>query len=66
MLKAFSVFGLGIIFYLISPRLQSDVHTALAGGVMFMDRNSPYSYGMGGVLVLCTLVYSFYRGSQAR
>jgi hypothetical protein len=66
MLKPFSIFGLGFLFYIISPRLRGDVHTALAAGVMTMDRNAPYSYVAGGILVLVTMVIAFNRGAQAR
>ena len=66
MLKPFSIFGLGIIFYMISPVLRGDVHTALAAGVNAMDRNAPYSYAAGGILVLISVVIAFNRGSRAR
>jgi hypothetical protein len=66
MLKPVSIFGLGFLFYMISPKLRGDVHTALAAGVGAMDRNAPYSYIAGGVLVIITMVIAFNRGARAR
>jgi hypothetical protein len=66
MLKPFSIFGLGFLFYMISPKLREDVHTALGAGVGAMDRNAPYSYIAGGVVVIISVVIAFNRGSRAR
>jgi hypothetical protein len=66
MLKPFSIFGLGFLFYMISPKLRGDVHTALAFGVGTMDRNAPYSYIAGGILVIISVVIAFNRGARAR
>jgi hypothetical protein len=66
MLKPFSIFGLGFIFYMISPKLRMDVHNALAAGVSAMDRNAPYSYVAGGILVIISMVVAFNRGARAR
>ena len=66
MLRPFSIFGLGFLFYMISPKLRGDVHTALAAGVGAMDRNAPWSYVAGGVVVLISMVIAFNRGSRAR
>ena len=66
MLKPISIFGLGFLFYMISPKLRGDVHTALAAGVMAMDRNSPWSYIVGGIVVIVAMVVAFNRGSRAR
>ena len=60
------MFGLGGIFLLISPKLRGEVWGALDKGVTTMDLYAPYSYIAGGVLVLVTLMVSFYRGAQAR
>ncbi len=66
MLRPFSIFGLGFLFYIISPKLRMDVHMALAAGVNTMDRNAPYSYIAGGILVIITMVIAFNRGARAR
>jgi hypothetical protein len=66
MLKPVSIFGLGFLFYMISAKLRGDVHTALAAGVGAMDRNAPYSYVAGGILVIITMVIAFNRGARAR
>jgi hypothetical protein len=66
MLKPFSIFGLGFLFYMISPVLRTDVHMGLAAGVNAMDRNAPYSYVAGGILVIITMVIAFNRGARAR
>ena len=53
MVRAFSMFGLGGLFLMISPEAATgDVHTALGAGVETMDRYAPYSYIAGGILVL--------------
>src|SRR5260370_27991119 len=61
MLKPFSIFGFGFLFYIISPRLRAHVHTALAASVMTMDRNAPYSYVPGRILVPLTMVIAVNR-----
>jgi hypothetical protein len=66
MLRACSMFGMGGIFLLISPKLRGQVFDALGSGVSAMDRNAPYSYIAGGILVFCVMVYSFNAGSKPR
>jgi len=66
MLRAVSMFGLGGIFFWISPHLRAQVYGALGGGVSAMDLYAPYSYIAGGLLVFFALMVSFYRGAQAR
>ncbi|MCX6627776.1 MAG: hypothetical protein NTW28_09125 [Candidatus Solibacter sp.] len=66
MLRAFSMFSLGAIFLVISPKLRQQVQDAIGGGVSAMDFYSPYSYIAGGLLILVTMVVSFHRGAQAR
>ena len=66
MVRSLSMFSLGGIFLLISPRLRQDAFGAIGSGVSAMDFYAPYSYIAGGILVFATMVFSFYRSSQAR
>ena len=66
MVRALGMFGLGGLFLAISPHLRWLVWDTLGGGVTAMEVHAPYSYIAGGVLVLVTLLVSFYRGAQAR
>ena len=66
MFRALGIFGLGILFLTISPKLRDQVQSAIGVGVMAMDAYAPYSYAAGVIAVLVTLVVSFNRGSQAR
>jgi len=66
MLRAVSMFGLGGLFFAISPKLRGEVWGTLGKGVTTMDLYAPYSYIAGGLLVFFALMVSFYRGAQAR
>jgi hypothetical protein len=66
MLRAFGIFGLGIVFLTISPKLRDQVQGAIGVGVTTMDSYAPYSYAAGVIVVLITMIVSFNRGSQAR
>ena len=66
MLRAISIFGLGGLFFLISPKLRGEVWGTLDKGVTTMDLYAPYSYIAGGLLLFFMLIVSFYRGAQAR
>ena len=66
MLRVASMFGLGGIFLMISPKLRDQAWGALGGGVSAMDFYAPCSYIAGGLLVFFVLIVSFYRGAQAR
>ena len=66
MLRAFGIFGLGIVFLTISPKLRGQVQEAIGVGVTTMDSYAPYSYAAGVIVVLVTMIVSFNRGSQAR
>jgi hypothetical protein len=66
MLRAFSMFSLAGVFLAISPRLRDQVYDGIGAGVSAMETHAPYSYIAGGILLLLTMVYSFYRGAQAR
>jgi hypothetical protein len=66
MLRALSIFGLGAIFLVISPKLRDQVHGVMGVVVSSMELYSPFSYIAGVILVLATMVYSFQRGSRAR
>jgi hypothetical protein len=66
MLRALSLFGMGGLFLTISPKLRGS----LAGGIESftgqMDNYSPWSYIGGVIVILLVLMYSMYRGAQAR
>jgi hypothetical protein len=66
MLRAFGIFGLGIVFLMISPKLRDQVQGAIGVGVTAMNTYAPYSYAAGVIAVLVTMIVSFNRGSQAR
>ena len=66
MLRAIAIFGLGLIFYVISPGIRGEVHNAVGYAVTKMELYSPGSYVAGVMLVLATMVYAFNRGARAR
>jgi hypothetical protein len=66
MLRVCGMFGMGILFMLISPKLRQNVFDGLNSGVNGMEAHSPYSYVGLGVAVLIVGGISLYRGAQAR
>ena len=66
MVRVASMFALGGLFLAISPGLQKQAWGALGRGVTAMDVYAPYSYIAGVLLLIVTMLVSFYRGAQAR
>jgi len=66
MLRAVAIFGLGAIFYVISPGIRGDVHNAVGYAFSNMELYAPWSYVAGVMLVLATMVFAFNRGARAR
>jgi hypothetical protein len=66
MLRALSLSGLGGLFLMISPKLRGQCQEAIGSVFTSVQFYAPFSYIAGVLLVLCTLVYSFNRGSRAR
>ena len=66
MARALSMFSLGGVFLLISPKLRLDVFTALGYCVTTMEFYAPYSYVAGVILVFVSMVVAFNRGSRVR
>ncbi len=66
MLRAVSLGGLAALFLAISPPLRTQVLGVIGSGVSGMELYAPFSYIVGVILVLVTLVISFNRGSRAR
>ena len=57
---------MGALFLAISPKLRGEVWGFIGSGVTAMDTYSPYSYIVGVIVVLATIVIAFNRGAQAR
>ena len=66
MLRACSIFGLGAIFLMISPKLRGGVEDVIGSAYTGVLMYAPYSYVAGVLAVIATLIISFNRGSQAR
>jgi hypothetical protein len=66
MLRFFGMFGLAMLFLMISPKLRGslleDYHTIQKTVELY----SPASYIGIGVLILAGLMYGLYRSSQPR
>jgi hypothetical protein len=66
MLRFFGMFGLAMLFLMISPKLRGslleDYHTIQKTVELY----SPVSYIGIGVLILAGLMYGLYRSSQPR
>jgi hypothetical protein len=66
MLRAFSLFGFGGLFLLISPNLRGTITSGLESLTHQMALYSPWSYVGGVILVLMVFMFSMYRGAQPR
>ena len=64
MIRPVSICGFATLFLLISPALRSWVLTGITSLETNMDSYAPYSWIGAGLLVLCGLVVSLYRGAQ--
>ena len=66
MLRALSISGMGFLFLAISPKLRGEVWGVIGDGVTAMETHAPYSYIVGVIMVLVTIVVAFNRGARAR
>jgi hypothetical protein len=66
MVRAISLFGLTALFLLVSPALRQDVLGVINKCVLAMQLYAPFSYVLGVILVLVSMVVAFNRGSRAR
>ena len=66
MVRAISLFGLTALFLLVSPALRQDVLGVINKCVLAMQSYAPFSYVLGVILVLVSMVVAFNRGSRAR
>ena len=66
MVRAISLFGLTALFLLVSPALRQDVLGVINKCVLAMQFYAPFSYVLGVILVLVSMVVAFNRGSRAR
>jgi uncharacterized membrane protein YdcZ (DUF606 family) len=66
MFRILGMFGLGILFLVISPGLRGSLIGNFESLGNAMDQYSPFSY-VGLVLVIaCILMFGLYRASQPR
>ena len=66
MLRLSGMFGLGILFLLISPNLRGSVAGIFDACASFVAQNSPLSYVGLGVLALAGMMFMVYRAAQPR
>jgi hypothetical protein len=60
------MFGLGILFLLISPNLRGTVTGIFDAFAGFVAQNSPFSYVGLAVLALAGMMFMVYRAAQPR
>jgi hypothetical protein len=66
MLRALGIFGLGILFILISPALRVSLVEDAQSVQQKIVANSPWSYVAIGVAIVLGLMFCLYRASQPR
>ena len=66
MVRAIAFFATGALFLTISPNLRQTVLGLIDSFEHQLELYSPFSYVGCGVLVILTLIFSLYRGAQAR
>jgi hypothetical protein len=66
MLRALGIFGLGILFILISPALRVSLVEDAQSVQQKIIANSPWSYVAIGVAIVLGLMFCLYRASQPR
>ena len=66
MVRAISLFGLVVLFLLISPVLRGLVLGGIQSFVDLLERNSPYSYVIAVAGVLAVFTISLNRGAAPR
>jgi hypothetical protein len=65
MVRAFCLFGLAILFLLISPPLREQVFAAFNKSVSMFIFYAPYSYVGGIIFVIVAFLISLNRGRRA-
>ncbi len=66
MLRVFGTFGLGIIFFTISPELRHGLMDDVDGFQQAMVKYSPLSFIGVAVAILAVLMFALHRASQPR
>jgi hypothetical protein len=66
MVRAFSLFGLGALFLMISPGLRGHLFGGIGMLVDVVQNNSPYSYVIGGIGLFAIFTISLNRGAAPR
>jgi hypothetical protein len=66
MTRALSLFGLSLLFLVISAPLRNQLLGVIGKGVSVMEFYAPFSYVAGVILVLVSMVVAFNRGSRVR
>ena len=66
MTRTIALFGLGILFLIISSKLRDTFFGVLAGGVHGLEYYAPYSYVALGVVAVGSFMLSVSRSSQPR
>jgi hypothetical protein len=66
MFRALGMFGLGILFLLISPSLRGTLIGDFEAFTTFLEHNSPLSYVGLALVILAGLMFMVYRSSQPR
>jgi hypothetical protein len=66
MLRAFSIFGLGGIFLVVSPELRGSVMDEIQALGVFLNNHSPLSYLCVGAAALGGAMFWVYRAAQPR
>jgi hypothetical protein len=66
MLRACSIFGLGALFLIISPKLRGNVQDVFGSLYLNVQLYAPFSYVALIILVLVVMVASFRQGAQPR
>ena len=66
LLRVLSMFGLALIFLLISPTLRLRIADGLTSCATQLELHSPYSYIAIVGAILLAFIYSLKSGSEAR
>ena len=66
MIRILALFGLAILFLIISPALRGGVMGTFESGVHGLENYSPYSYVALAVVLFLSFVVSVKRGSAPR
>ena len=66
MLRVCSMFGLGLGFLMISPKLRGNVQDVFGSLYLNVQIYAPFSYVALVILVLAAMIASFRQGAQPR